>query len=192
MNIIPLVLLMGFVALPASADLIIYRYVETGRSIGKGDEVKVRGQGYFVLDHTAFSGKVIVATTIDGEKRMVIQALADTTEYTVTGPRGITYTAWQGYTFIADPEYEAVGILYAPNRLLKVRADGGLTYPRSFTQSYQSVRDSDGDYVLYSSRATFAFRQADTIDANTFGLTVDQVIDAYYDEFVAKGYVLVE
>ena len=190
MNIIPLVLALGLVALPASADLIIYRYVETGRSIGKGTEVKVRGQGYFVLDHATFAGQVIVATTIDGERLMVIQALADTTEYTVTGARGVTYTAWQGYTFIPDPEYEALGILFAPNKLLRVRTDGGQTYPRSFTQNYQSVRDSDGHYVLYSSRATFAFRQTDTIDANTFGLTVEEAIDAYRQEFEARGYVL--
>jgi len=189
MNIIPLVLLMGLAALPAGADLIVYRYIETGRSIGKGNETKVRGQGYFVLDHTAFAGKVIVATTIGGEKVLVIQALADTTEYTVTGPKG-TYTAWQGYTFVADPEFEALGILSAPNRLLKVRSDGGLTYPRSFTQNYQSVSDSDGAYVLYASRATFAFRQADTIDANTFGLTVDDAIEAYRQDFAAKGYTL--
>ena len=184
-------LLLGLVALPASADLIVYRYVETGRSIGKGSETKVRGQGYFVLDHTAFAGKVIVATTIGGEKLMVIQALADTTEYTVTGPKG-TYTAWHGYTFVEDPEYEALGILSAPNKLLRVRSDGGLTYPRSFTQNYQSVRDSDGEYVLYASRATFAFRQADTIDANTLALTVDDVIEAYRQSFAAKGYALSE
>ncbi len=183
---------MGLMAVPASADLIIYRYTETGRSIGKGDEIKVRGHGYFVLDYQAFSGKVIVTTTLDGEKLMLVQALADTTEYTVTGAKGRTYTAWQGYTFVADPEYEALGILFAPNRLLKVRTDGGLTYPRSFTQNYQSVRDSDGEYVLYSSRATFAFRQSDTIDANTFGRTVDEVIEDYRQMFAAKGYVMTE
>jgi hypothetical protein len=186
---IPLVSLMGLLALPASADLIVYRYVETGRSIGAGDELKIRGQGYFVLDHATFSGQVIVATTIDGQKLMVVQALGDTTEYTVTGLKGRTYTAWQGYSFSPDPEREVVGSFYALNSLLKVRADGGLTYPKSFTQNYQSVRDSDGFYVLYASRATFAFRRTDTIDANTFALTVEDVIEVYRQQFAAKGYV---
>ena len=191
MNTIPLVLLMGLFAWPASAQLIIYRYTEIGRSVGAGDDLKVRGHGYFVLDYTNFSGQVIVATTIRGQKLMTVQSLADTTEYTVTGLNGRTYTAWQGYTFTDDPEREAVGSFYAPNSLLKVQTDGGLTYPRSFTQNYQSVRDSDGQqhYVLYAARSTYAFRQADTIDANTFGLSVEDVIEVYRQKFAAQGYV---
>lgn len=182
-------------AIAGTNDLVIYRFTESSRSIGGGAEVKIKGQGYLVLNFDTFEGKVISVATIRGDKIMTITDLVDTTEYQITGLTR-TYTAFQLRTVLEGPAEEHLAFSYSPNsplRLERARSviEPGrfINYPRSFTESFQGVSDDGSAFNLYAGRRTYGFRATDTLDANANGLDVDAVIAVYRDYYADKGYV---
>jgi hypothetical protein len=183
-----LLLLSGLAVTVAQAELVIYRFSESSQSIGGGAQLRLRATGYLVLDYTEFTGKIITAATIRGQKVMTIVDLLDITEYTVAGLTK-TYTALQRRTVIADPEEETLGFTFSPNTSLRLEFGQFINYPRTFSEYFQSARLEGANYVLYAGRRSYGFRSADTFQANTEGLTVDQAIAVYRDVFARKGYV---
>ena len=183
-----LLLVLGLAASVAQADLVIYRFTESSQSIGGGTQLRLRASGYLVLDFTNFSGKIITAGKVRGEKVMTITELLDINEYTVTGLTR-NYTALQRRTVLDYLEEESLGFMFSPNTSLRLQLGQFINYPRSFTEHFQSVTKDGDPFVLYTGRRAYGFRSADTFDANTLGLTVDQAIAAYRDAFAAKGYV---
>ena len=175
-------------------DLVIYRFTESSRSIGGGAEVKIKGQGYLVLNFDTFEGKVISVATIRGDKIMKITELV-TTEYPIVGLTR-NYTAFQQATVLEDPAEEHFAFGYAPNSSLRleryrsaIEPGRFINYPRSLTEYFQGVSDDGSAFNLYAGRRTYGFRSTDTLDANANGLDVDAVIAVYRDYYADKGYV---
>lgn len=168
------------------ADVVIYRVKQTGKLIGSGQEVALKGFGYTLIDPDSKAGYSIFAASVMGQKIFLATSLTNSRVYTVNGAKGKSYTviASSGQGGLGDRNLISKGL----NASLAIKADRTISFPRVIAGSGGTLIGDPSDAGLLEAKGTAIYSQTDTRAANQSGETVQDTFQRIRQQLIDQGY----
>lgn len=188
-KLVVLLVLVAFACSSARADVVVYRLKQTGKFIGSGVELSLKGKGFVLIDPDTRQGYTIFSAIVLGEKIYSVSSFENTRIYTLTGA-GKTYTAFSSGSYSnsvaggRDRNQFSIG----RNSTFPITPARSITFPRVIAGTASIVNFADADAMLLDGKATAVFSATDTRTANNAAETLDQTLQRIRDGLIAQGY----
>ncbi|MDB6027140.1 MAG: hypothetical protein JWM68_3363 [Verrucomicrobiales bacterium] len=194
-NLIPvLALAFAICCSSATADVLVYNYVETGVITGNGKRVTEVVRAYFISDTDTSESVSIGYLTFNGVKYYVVLPSQDSFTLKVSGPLGASYTVLTKALVTTTNTSQLVKLqaefIKGRDVLLKIKSNKTYVAPRTFAGIARSAENIGGGVIgITESTITATFNTVDTVYANDSGNSVTTVLDRYKTLLASKGYV---
>ncbi len=178
----------------ARADVIIYRMLESNRTIGYDRNRTGTAAGYMALDWDTGEIRILRAQTLYGSKQFTVINPQGVRVYVANGPNGSTYTVISRYEEKTAPFTEVMDVLYGVDKVLAIRPDRRVYSPATIKGSLRNilVGDNEDDVELTTSTTTSTYLNKETQAANAANQTVDGVMERYRALYLSRGYYEVQ
>lgn len=174
-----------FMAVSASADVLVYQFRITSKNVGEGVEFSGSARGYMVWN-LADNHVVYVTYWKAGAVNRYVETGGTPLVVTLTGFRGRQLT-----TFSTVGEEDGRYLMEfnrGYNATLKHRTGGTYFFPRTFKGTSHSLNTSVGPRLTDTTQ-TAVYSPARTIAANDAGTSAEDVVAGLRTELEAKGYL---
>lgn len=174
----------GFLTLGAAsvrADVLIYKIVESSRTIGSNANRAGTAGGYMVFDWETNEVRVLRARLENGSRQFTISNPQGIRTYIAKGPNNSTYTVFTRYQEKSAPYTEILDVMHGPDQVLAIRPDRQVYSPKVLKGSPKEVivPESGDDVILVTSTVTATFMGVETQAANAANQTVDGVMEEW-------------
>lgn len=175
--------------LNSPAELVIYRGTEQETITGNGLQQRLSATARLIVDRNTADVRLLISTTINGQKLYATGSLDDLQIVEVTDYKGKTTTALVRTQDDCDVEEgrTSVSVVFqGPNASLKVQTNSTISFPKTLSGGGSSYGLDDGELV--TAKLAVSFDQAATQTANSATETVDQCLQRLAASLEARGY----